>query len=197
MSVNNCQATKEYFNNIAEKWDSICHHDPYKISAILTLAGIKKGSRILDIATGTGILIPHLLKLEPSEIVAIDLSEQMIAQARKNYKSQLVHFQNANFYEFEQKNFDFAIIYSAYPHFENKEALMLQLSACLKPGGRFMIAHSESKETINGRHSGDDVKMVSTTLNDMMTESEKFRAYFAVDMMADTDALYIISGQKL
>lgn len=197
MSVNNCQATKEYFNNIAEKWDSICHHDPYKISAILTMAGIKKGSRILDIATGTGILIPHLLKLEPAEIVAIDLSEQMIVQAQKNYKSQVVRFENANFYEFEQKNFDFAIIYSAYPHFENKEALMLQLSACLKPGGRFMIAHSESKETINGRHSGKEVKMVSTTLNDMMTESEQFRSCFAIDMLVDTDDLYIISGRKL
>lgn len=197
MSVNNCQATKEYFNNIAEKWDSICQHDPYKISAILTLAGIKKGSRILDIATGTGILIPHLLKQEPTEIVAIDLSEQMIIQAQKNYKSQLVHFENANFYEFDQKGFDFAIVYSAYPHFENKEAFMLQLSACLKPGGRFMIAHSESKETINGRHSGEHVKMVSTTLNDMITESEKFRSCFSVDMMVDTDALYIISGRKL
>lgn len=197
MSVNNCQATKDYFNNIAKKWDSICQHDPYKISAILTLAGIKKASRILDIATGTGILIPHLLKQEPAEIVAIDLSEQMIIQAQKNYKSQLVHFENANFYAFDQKGFDFAIVYSAYPHFENKEALMLQLSACLKPGGRFMIAHSESKETINGRHSGEHVKMVSTTLNDVMTESEKFRACFSVDIMVDTEALYIISGRKV
>lgn len=195
--MENCQLTREYFNNIADKWDSICHHDPYKIAAILTMAGIERNSRILDIATGTGILIPHLLKQEPAEIVAIDLSEQMINQAQQNYKSSLVRFETANFYGFDQCGFDFAIVYSAYPHFPDKEAFVRQLAVCLKPNGRFMIAHSESKETINGRHSGDHVKMVSTTLNDMMTESEKFRACFSIDMLVDTEELYIISGKKL
>lgn len=111
--MNHCQSTKEYFNSIANKWDTMCHHDSEKISAILTLANIKKDSRVLDIATGTGVLIPHLLKTEPTEVKAIDLSELMIAQAQKNHDDNQVRFQVANFYEFDQTRFDFAIAYSA------------------------------------------------------------------------------------
>lgn len=190
------QSTKEYFDSIANKWDTMCYHNPEKISAILTLANIKSNGRILDIATGTGVLIPHLLKHEPEEITAIDLSELMIVQARKNHSNPRVRFEQSNFYEFEQTGFDFAIAYSAYPHFSDKEAFVRKLSDCLNPNGRFMIAHSESKETINGRHSGDEVRKVSSSLNEAAVESRYFKAAFNIDVLVDTDELYIISGIK-
>ncbi|OFV69330.1 class I SAM-dependent methyltransferase [Acetobacterium wieringae] len=194
--MNHCQSTKEYFNSIANKWDTMCHHDSEKISAILTLANIKKDSRVLDIATGTGVLIPHLLKTEPTEVKAIDLSELMIAQAQKNHDDNQVRFQVANFYEFDQTGFDFAIAYSAYPHFWDKEGFVRHLAESLNSQGRFMIAHSESKETINGRHSGDQVRKVSASLKDAMTESNYFKAAFDIDILVDTDEMYIISGKK-
>lgn len=194
--MNHCQSTKEYFNSIANKWDTMCHHDSEKISAILTLANIKKDSRVLDIATGTGVLIPHLLKTEPTEVEAIDLSELMIAQAQKNHDDNQVRFQVANFYEFDQTGFDFAIAYSAYPHFWDKEGFVRHLAESLNSQGRFMIAHSESKETINGRHSGDQVRKVSASLKDAMTESNYFKAAFDIDILVDTDEMYIISGKK-
>lgn len=194
--MNHCQSTKEYFNSVANKWDTMCHHNSEKISAILTLANIKKNSRILDIATGTGVLIPHLLKTEPAEIIAIDLSELMIAQAQKNHSDDQVRFEAANFYEFDQTGFDFAIAYSAYPHFLDKEAFVRHLAESLNPQGRFMVAHSESKETINGRHSGDQVQKVSASLKDATSESNYFKSVFDIDILVDTDEIYIISGKK-
>lgn len=59
--MKNVQSTKDYFDAIAEKWDTICHQDSDKINLILNLVQIEKNSRILDIATGTVILIPYLL----------------------------------------------------------------------------------------------------------------------------------------
>lgn len=194
--MNHCQSTKEYFDSVANKWDTMCHHNSQKISAILTLANIKKNSRILDIATGTGVLIPHLLKTEPAEVIAIDLSELMIAQAQKNHTDQRIQFEAANFYEFDQTGFDFAIAYSAYPHFLDKEGFVRHLAESLNPQGRFMIAHSESKETINGRHSGDQVRKVSASLKDATSESNYFKLAFDIDMLVDTDEMYIISGKK-
>lgn len=194
--MNHCQSTKEYFNSVANKWDTMCHHNSEKISAILTLANIKKNSRVLDIATGTGVLIPHLLKTEPAEVIAIDLSELMIAQAQKNHNDDQVRFEAANFYEFDQTGFDFAIAYSAYPHFLDKEAFVRHLAESLNPQGRFMIAHSESKETINGRHSGDQVQKVSASLKNATIESNYFKSVFDIDILVDTDEIYIISGKK-
>ena len=194
--MNHCQSTKEYFDSVANKWDTMCHHNTEKISAILTVANIKKNSRILDIATGTGILIPHLLKTEPTEVIAIDLSELMIAQAQKNHADNQVRFEAANFYEFDQTGFDFAIAYSAYPHFLDKEAFVRRLVESLNPQGRFMIAHSESKETINSRHSGDKVRKVSASLKDAPSESNYFKSVFEIDILVDTDEIYIISGKK-
>ncbi|QCT72146.1 class I SAM-dependent methyltransferase [Eubacterium sp. AM05-23] len=192
----NTEATKNYFDNLAENWDNMCHHDAKKIDAIITLAQLPENSRILDIATGTGVLIPRLLETNPQKIVAIDLSKQMLSVASKKYPDTRVHFQAADFYGFESDGFDFAIAYSAYPHFENKSLFCGRLSACLKSGGRFMIAHSESKETINGRHSGQAVRKVSTGLRDAQSESQIFSSAFNVDITVDTAAFYILSGTK-
>lgn len=54
----NIESTKIYFDNLAENWDNICHHDMKKIDTIVSLAQLPENSRILDIATGTGVLIP-------------------------------------------------------------------------------------------------------------------------------------------
>lgn len=192
----NIESTKIYFDNLAENWDNLCHHDTKKIDTIVSLAQLPENSRILDIATGTGVLIPRLLDTNPREIVAIDLSSQMLAVARKKYPDTRVHFQTADFYCFEEGSFDFAVAYSAYPHFENKSLFCDQLSACLKPGGRFMVAHSESREIINGRHSGQEVRKVSTGLRDAQSESKIFSSAFNIDIAVDTTAFYILSGTK-
>jgi Methylase involved in ubiquinone/menaquinone biosynthesis len=190
------QATRNFFNRVAADWDNMCYHDPEKIEAILKLAGVKKGSRILDIATGTGVMIPYLLKTEPEIVLAIDLSDQMIGQARSKYPQPTVCFQNVDFYNIIDNAFDLAIVYSAYPHFKDKPAFARKLAASLSEGGRFMIAHSESKEVINNRHSGDQVKHVSELLKKADEESAWFEGEFAIDIMVDTDELYIISGIK-
>lgn len=120
----------------------------------------------------------------------------MIAQAQKNHTDDQVRFEAANFYEFDQTGFDFAIAYSAYPHFLDKEAFVRRLVESLNPQGRFMIAHSESKETINSRHSGDKVRKVSASLKDAPSESNYFKSVFEIDILVDTDEIYIISGKK-
>ena len=61
--------SREFFNGLAYKWDEMCHHDDKKIRKILDLADIKKESKILDIGTGTGILISYLLEKSPTKLI--------------------------------------------------------------------------------------------------------------------------------
>ena len=37
------QQVKEYFDARAAQWDQMCHHDPEKLAALVTLAGVRPG----------------------------------------------------------------------------------------------------------------------------------------------------------
>lgn len=187
---------KEYFNSLADKWDSICQHDENKLSAVATLACIKSGDRVLDIACGTGIMFTELLKRDISELVGVDVSDKMIEKARGKFSDNRLTFIADDLFNLDEKNtFDVAIIYSAYPHFEDKKALCEKIHSLLKENGRFIIAHSESKETINNRHEGS-AKDVSTLLQSPNIEKQYFTWHFDIDTEVDTNEMYILSGLR-
>ncbi len=49
---------KEFFNDRAKVWDEISVHSLEKVEYIIELLEIQGDDRILDVDTGTGILIP-------------------------------------------------------------------------------------------------------------------------------------------
>ena len=69
---------KDFFNTYAEKWDNEETVTPEKYRRIIEEAGISKGQRILDVGTGTGVLIPYLLEAteDDVEIFAVDYAGQ-------------------------------------------------------------------------------------------------------------------------
>ena len=148
---------REFFNSLAYKWDEMCHHDDKKIRKILQLSDIEKGSKILDIGTGTGILISYLLEKSPSKLVAVDISENMIEVAREKYKKENVEFVVSDIMNFNEGRYDYIFIYSAYPHFKGKEKLFEHLYKLLNENGKVIIAHSQSRNEINHVHSKSDL----------------------------------------
>ena len=140
---------REYFNSLAFKWDKICFHDEEKLKKIVTLAAVKNNSLILDVGTGTGVLVKYLLATSPLKIVAVDYAENMIKVAKSKYKNEArVEFKVADIFEFKQKGFDYIFMYSVYPHFKDKAKLFSHL-ASFKQGRQTCYCHSESKEIIN------------------------------------------------
>ena len=51
---------KEFFDRVAEKWDETVQQNPDKLKAIFGYIGLEAGQRVLDVGTGTGILIPYI-----------------------------------------------------------------------------------------------------------------------------------------
>ena len=49
-----------FFENYARNWDRDRKADASILSSLMTLAGIRPGSDILDAGCGTGVLLPYL-----------------------------------------------------------------------------------------------------------------------------------------
>jgi cyclopropane fatty-acyl-phospholipid synthase-like methyltransferase len=63
---------KGFFNEKAEVWDEISVHNLEKVQYISELLDIRGDDRILDVGTGTGIMIPFYEKyLVNGSVVAV------------------------------------------------------------------------------------------------------------------------------
>lgn len=184
---------REFFNNLAYKWDEICHHDDKKIRKILDLAEIKENSKILDIGTGTGILISYLLEKLPSKLVGVDISENMIEVAMKKYKDKNVKFIVSDIMDFNEDKYDYIFIYSAYPHFKEKEKLFEHLLKLLNNNGKVIIAHSQSRDEINHVHSKSDV-VKDDVLLPIEDNVKIINKYLKANKTVDNSEMYYIEA---
>lgn len=186
---------QEFFDTKAPVWDDICKHDPKRLEQILDYAKVGEGQVILDVACGTGVLEQPLLKRNPGRIHAIDLSEQMIAHAKDKMDDERVLFEAKDFLGMDETGYDIVIVHNAYPHFLDKEAFKNALYKTLKPGGRFIVAHSASRNEINTCHHKLDFKL-SEPLKPVEQEADTFSGIFMIDTLVDNEYIYILSGIK-
>lgn len=191
----------EYFNSIAENWDNICNHDKNKINTILSLLNIKKGDNILDVGTGTGILIPYLYALTGStgKITAIDFSENMINLAKARYDFNNVNFIHGDVLDtdFTFDYFDHIICFSVFPHFEDKQAAITVLNRFIKSEGCITICHSQSRDAINNLHKNKNLSVS----NDNLPKLSLIKTYFKNVKMetifeVDNDDIFVITAKK-
>ena len=109
----------KFFNSIAKDWDNIIKVDEKKINYLLSKIDIKEDDYILDVGTGTGVLIPFLVKLCPKgKIKAVDISCNMLDVARKKFNDiNNVEFilLNVETDKLDEK-FNKIVLYSMFPH---------------------------------------------------------------------------------
>lgn len=152
------QAEIDFFDSIAPTWDeNEIRSTPERVRSILSKINIRKGMDILDLGTGTGVLVPYLSEMigENGHITAIDLSEGMLNLARKKYGSlRNVEFLNLDFEE-EQipGKYDIALLYCVYPHLHAPaETLEWLFKMNMKKDGRIVIAFPSDEKFINDIH---------------------------------------------
>lgn len=192
---------KEFFNSMAENWDNICQHDEKKINEILDLISIKQGSRVIDVGTGTGVMLPFLSSRIGStgEIVAVDAAEKMINIAKSKYADSEIKFIVGDIFTLELplEQFDLIMCYSVFPHFEYKTTAPERLGKFLKQGGKIAICHSQSRDQINAHH-----KKCSTEVSrDYLPEAETIKDYFHASgfktiVEIDDDRMFVVVGEK-
>lgn len=189
---------RTFFNEMADKWDEIQDISYEKLEQLLSRLPIPRGSVILDVGSGTGVLIPFLRKLfMPSLIVEMDIAERMLAIARRKFGSDgiLYIWGDAESYRFDI-NFDAIICYSSFPHFEDKEKAIKNLVNFLDGRGIFAIVHTLGREDIRRIHSMNEI-----TKDDILPSAEEISLLFKKNGLEilesiDDEDKYLVVGVK-
>jgi ubiquinone/menaquinone biosynthesis C-methylase UbiE len=162
---------KTYFNEQANTWDKRFHTPNLSsfLEKLVPQFGLEPGQNILDVGTGTGVLIPYLIKAVGPEgsVTAIDYSENMIQICKTKHshlKNVSVELKNIEEDAFPTESFDAVICFGLFPHLENKEKALQNMNHILKPGGTLIIAHALSSEELKAHHNNASSSVVHDVL---------------------------------
>ena len=191
--------TKEviaFFDRLAPGWDADMIRNDEIIEIILDNAGVSPGKDVLDVACGTGVLIPDYLKRSVASITGIDISPKMAELAKEKFPQEQVTILCGDVEETDfGRQFDCIVVYNAFPHFPNPERLIRTLSEKLKPGGTLTVAHGMSREKIDAHHHGP-ASHVSNGLMSAEDLSAIFGKYLTVTTLLSDDRMYQVVGRS-
>lgn len=187
----------EFFDECAPKWDVHMIRNDEVINMILDNAKVCEGKDILDVACGTGVLIPDYLTRNVKTVTAIDISPEMIKIAKSKFGQENVKFicGDVESEAFDHK-FDCIVVYNAFPHFQESENLIKVLTSHLKADGVLTVAHGMSRAQIDCCHSGKASK-VSVGLMSVDELEEIFKKFLEVSVKISDNRMYQVVGYKL
>ncbi|KJR46633.1 SAM-dependent methyltransferase [Desulfosporosinus sp. I2] len=194
---------KDYFDEKAAKWDTLIHDEVInRLQDMVRELALSRGSKVLDLGTGTGVLVPMLIEaVGPSGVVvAIDFAPQMLAEAKKKYQ-----WPNLEFLEGDAEDIPLAdqavdevVCNSAFPHFDDLKRAANEMARVLRSGGRVSVFHPHSRVYINDLH----VSLGGAVRNCLIPEEKVMHAIFSEAgfeniTLEDMPQRYLLSGRKV
>lgn len=140
----------EMFNNISKKYDFLNHFLSLGIDKIWRKKAIKQlrdiqPKRILDIATGTGDFAIAAMKLNPEEVIGVDISQGMLDVGIEKMKRKgldhviQMRIGDSEQLPFEDAYFDALTVGFGVRNYENLEKGLTDMLRVLRPGGKAII----------------------------------------------------------
>ena len=190
---------KTFFDKLAKTWDeNEVLSTPGKVREILDIINIEKGVKVLDLGTGTGVLLPFIAEKigEGGKITAVDYSEEMLKRAIHKFSEldpqpQFLHldFENENI----EGEYDRIILYCVYPHLHNPiETLKWLKKVNLKPNGSISIAFPCDNKFINDIHKKNHSESGSLPSPTELVDFLKKDGFDAV-VSADSSSAYVVT----
>lgn len=195
-------ARELFFDRLAGNWDALSGEpDQRLILSLLDTLGVERGDCVLDVGTGTGILIPHLLSLHPAKVIACDLSQEMLKIASGKYGAggfvKFVHA-DAQRLPLQDGSVNVVVCNGVYPHFDDRRATLEELYRVAAPGARLAISHFGGREFVNRIHAASTDESVRADLLETAPELARLLAEcgFGVTQVVDTPELFLVAGEK-
>ena len=144
------QEVAEMFDNISARYDFLNHFLSLGIDKIWRRKAIKQlrsipVKKIIDIATGTGDFAIAALRLNPEEVIGLDISAGMLAVGEqkmiKNKVDSIIKMQlgDSENIPYDSNYFDALTVGFGVRNFENLELGLTEMLRVLKPGGKAVI----------------------------------------------------------
>jgi len=145
------EAVESMFDSIAWRYDFLNHFLSFgtdklwRRKAISIIGKNSKPGTILDVATGTGDLALAAMKLNPSKITGIDISEKMLEIGREKIerkgltaKIELLKGDSEHI-GFPDNHFDAAMVAFGVRNFSDPVAGLKEMHRVIMPGGIVMV----------------------------------------------------------
>ena len=135
----------ELFDGLERRYDALSAafsfwQDPRWRSAMVDGLGLRRGERVLDVATGTGLVAAELRARADCSIVGVDQSPAMLAAARARFAAvpgadvELLQAE-AERLPFADESFDVVSFTYLLRYVDDPPATMRELARVLRPGG--------------------------------------------------------------
>jgi ubiquinone/menaquinone biosynthesis C-methylase UbiE len=195
---------KQFFDRHACTWDEDLRYGEKssRLAEVVSWFRLTNGNSVLDVGTGTGVLLPFLRGAigREGKLVAIDFSYKMLelAKSRMSQAENLVANATVEAIPTRSDQFDRVTCFSAFPHFPNKPRALLEMARVLKTGGLLSIAHLHSVEEINQLHQG----VGEAVRHDQLPHPERLRdlmgasGFFEISIV-NQPGKFLAQGQKI
>ncbi len=136
----------ELFSGLPRRYDALSAalsfwQDPRWRRALVSAVAPRSGQRVLDVATGTGMVAAELLARAECSVVGIDQSTEMLAAARARFAAversrvELIEGQ-AEMLPFADESFDALTFTYLLRYVDDPASTVRELARVVRPGGR-------------------------------------------------------------
>jgi ubiquinone/menaquinone biosynthesis C-methylase UbiE len=176
--------------------EAFAHVTAYFMPFLLRAAGVAPGSRVLDIATGTGLSAEAALAVvgPTGHVTAADISPEMVAKARDRLgdaPNVSLSVEDGQTLPFPDESFDAVVCNLGLMFFPDPERGLAEFRRVLRPGGRVAVSvntvversYNHQINVMIARHVPSLAESVDRTF--ALAEASKLRSLFDEAGFAD------------
>jgi ubiquinone/menaquinone biosynthesis C-methylase UbiE len=196
-------AIGDFFDNCAKKgiMNEFDEEERPKLTHCFKQWNIQRGDKILEPGCGSGRLTIELAEKvgKTGEVIACDISEEMICSAKKQRAYDNVTYLHSpvTTIPVNDNYFDTVMCFQVFPHFSERSKALKEIYRVLKQDGVLWIVHLASKETIHKRHrEAGDVVISHNIPEEAEIREVLSQQKFSVEEILDTSDYYSLKAIK-